>query len=171
MRIHRNKHDPIPNQNSEHVLLNISDSPHTSIQEKCSRKKTLKRFCAKKRNSKPEIQTHPPSLNAVAETVFPSLTEGNLQNQIPNFLIPPILNRINVSISPIFFPSQNFGYPHYSSIQYSFFQSLSLIHISEPTRPLYISYAVFCLKKKKKNQTHSTIKTDKSYNHHQQTAP
>eukprot|EP00831_Metopus_contortus_P077566 TRINITY_DN7310_c0_g1_i4.p2 TRINITY_DN7310_c0_g1~~TRINITY_DN7310_c0_g1_i4.p2 ORF type:complete len:194 (-),score=35.71 TRINITY_DN7310_c0_g1_i4:98-679(-) len=29
-------------------------------------------------------------------------------------------------------------------------QLLSLIHISEPTRPLYISYAVFCLKKKKK---------------------
>ena len=27
-------------------------------------------------------------------------------------------------------------------------QSLSLIHISEPTRPLYISYAVFCLIKK-----------------------
>ena len=26
-------------------------------------------------------------------------------------------------------------------------QVLSLIHISEPTRPLYISYAVFCLKK------------------------
>ena len=25
--------------------------------------------------------------------------------------------------------------------------NLSLIHISEPTRPLYISYAVFCLKK------------------------
>ena len=30
------------------------------------------------------------------------------------------------------------------------FPGLSLIHISEPTRPLYISYAVFCLKKKKK---------------------
>eukprot|EP00658_Telonema_sp_P-2_P007689 TRINITY_DN12861_c0_g1_i4.p1 TRINITY_DN12861_c0_g1~~TRINITY_DN12861_c0_g1_i4.p1 ORF type:complete len:161 (-),score=30.21 TRINITY_DN12861_c0_g1_i4:15-497(-) len=29
--------------------------------------------------------------------------------------------------------------------------SLSLIHISEPTRLLSISYAVFCLKKKKKN--------------------
>eukprot|EP00831_Metopus_contortus_P069964 TRINITY_DN63169_c0_g1_i1.p3 TRINITY_DN63169_c0_g1~~TRINITY_DN63169_c0_g1_i1.p3 ORF type:complete len:104 (-),score=35.64 TRINITY_DN63169_c0_g1_i1:74-385(-) len=29
---------------------------------------------------------------------------------------------------------------------------LSLIHISEPTRPLYISYAVFCLKKKKNTQ-------------------
>ena len=30
---------------------------------------------------------------------------------------------------------------------------LSLIHISEPTRLLSISYAVFCLKKKKKRQT------------------
>eukprot|EP00831_Metopus_contortus_P072847 TRINITY_DN66445_c0_g1_i1.p2 TRINITY_DN66445_c0_g1~~TRINITY_DN66445_c0_g1_i1.p2 ORF type:complete len:221 (+),score=35.35 TRINITY_DN66445_c0_g1_i1:382-1044(+) len=30
--------------------------------------------------------------------------------------------------------------------------TLSLIHISEPTRPLYISYAVFCLKKKKTSQ-------------------
>ena len=28
-------------------------------------------------------------------------------------------------------------------------QGLSLIHISEPTRPERISYAVFCLKKKK----------------------
>eukprot|EP00658_Telonema_sp_P-2_P067601 TRINITY_DN56518_c0_g1_i1.p2 TRINITY_DN56518_c0_g1~~TRINITY_DN56518_c0_g1_i1.p2 ORF type:complete len:165 (+),score=46.17 TRINITY_DN56518_c0_g1_i1:96-590(+) len=32
-------------------------------------------------------------------------------------------------------------------------QNLSLIHISEPTRLLSISYAVFCLKKKK-NKTH-----------------
>ena len=30
-------------------------------------------------------------------------------------------------------------------------QELSLIHISEPTRLLSISYAVFCLKKKKQN--------------------
>ncbi len=30
-----------------------------------------------------------------------------------------------------------------------------LIHISEPTRPLYISYAVFCLKKKNINKTSS----------------
>ena len=29
---------------------------------------------------------------------------------------------------------------------------LSLIHISEPTRPLYISYAVFCLKKPSQTQ-------------------
>ena len=29
--------------------------------------------------------------------------------------------------------------------------NLSLIHISEPTRPYYIPYAVFCLKKKRDN--------------------
>eukprot|EP00658_Telonema_sp_P-2_P029458 TRINITY_DN2240_c0_g1_i7.p1 TRINITY_DN2240_c0_g1~~TRINITY_DN2240_c0_g1_i7.p1 ORF type:complete len:108 (-),score=33.47 TRINITY_DN2240_c0_g1_i7:38-361(-) len=32
-------------------------------------------------------------------------------------------------------------------------RTLSLIHISEPTRLLSISYAVFCLKKKKKKTT------------------
>ena len=34
------------------------------------------------------------------------------------------------------------------SAMFSTTLTLSLIHISEPTRPLYISYAVFCLKKK-----------------------
>src|SRR5674536_378931 len=34
---------------------------------------------------------------------------------------------------------------------------LSLIHISEPTRLLSISYAVFCLKKKKKKQNKTII--------------
>ena len=33
----------------------------------------------------------------------------------------------------------------------AYYQSLSLIHISEPTRRTPISYAVFCLKKKKRN--------------------
>src|SRR5678810_1417840 len=33
------------------------------------------------------------------------------------------------------------------------FMGLSLIHISEPTRQAEISYAVFCLKKKKKNES------------------
>eukprot|EP00658_Telonema_sp_P-2_P027977 TRINITY_DN21525_c0_g1_i1.p1 TRINITY_DN21525_c0_g1~~TRINITY_DN21525_c0_g1_i1.p1 ORF type:complete len:126 (-),score=22.39 TRINITY_DN21525_c0_g1_i1:65-442(-) len=36
--------------------------------------------------------------------------------------------------------------------------NLSLIHISEPTRLLSISYAVFCLKKKKNNHTNSKYK-------------
>ena len=35
----------------------------------------------------------------------------------------------------------------YGKWKNSFEFNLSLIHISEPTRPLYISYAVFCLKK------------------------
>ena len=38
---------------------------------------------------------------------------------------------------------------HYSATAVLPADTLSLIHISEPTRPLYISYAVFCLKKKK----------------------
>ena len=37
-----------------------------------------------------------------------------------------------------------------SAIGFDFFLTLSLIHISEPTRLGMISYAVFCLKKKKK---------------------
>eukprot|EP00829_Urostomides_striatus_P016355 TRINITY_DN5360_c0_g1_i21.p1 TRINITY_DN5360_c0_g1~~TRINITY_DN5360_c0_g1_i21.p1 ORF type:complete len:322 (-),score=85.54 TRINITY_DN5360_c0_g1_i21:28-993(-) len=37
------------------------------------------------------------------------------------------------------------------NVNLSMYINLSLIHISEPTRPLYISYAVFCLKKKKKS--------------------
>eukprot|EP00831_Metopus_contortus_P069626 TRINITY_DN6269_c0_g1_i14.p1 TRINITY_DN6269_c0_g1~~TRINITY_DN6269_c0_g1_i14.p1 ORF type:complete len:204 (-),score=25.27 TRINITY_DN6269_c0_g1_i14:51-662(-) len=50
-------------------------------------------------------------------------------------------------------------------------QFLSLIHISEPTRPLYISYAVFCLKKKKKNQKDNNLsshRTQYNKNYHQQ---
>ena len=39
------------------------------------------------------------------------------------------------------------GMPNYTCTEYVE-RNLSLIHISEPTRPLYISYAVFCLKKK-----------------------
>ena len=36
---------------------------------------------------------------------------------------------------------------------------LSLIHISEPTRPRLISYAVFCLKKKKRKKKRKKKKT------------
>ena len=43
-------------------------------------------------------------------------------------------------------------------------QGLSLIHISEPTRPISISYAVFCLKKKRHSitvsYTHLTLPTN-----------
>src|SRR5678809_1648734 len=40
-----------------------------------------------------------------------------------------------------------------TSAPMSAFCCLSLIHISEPTRQAEISYAVFCLKKKKKTDT------------------
>ena len=38
------------------------------------------------------------------------------------------------------------------SVDYCYDGELSLIHISEPTRQAEISYAVFCLKKKKKEE-------------------
>src|SRR5665254_16841 len=41
------------------------------------------------------------------------------------------------------------GVPHHQLEGRRVPQGLSLIHISEPTRLLSISYAVFCLKKKK----------------------
>eukprot|EP00825_Cyclidium_porcatum_P047637 TRINITY_DN7782_c0_g1_i2.p1 TRINITY_DN7782_c0_g1~~TRINITY_DN7782_c0_g1_i2.p1 ORF type:complete len:145 (+),score=17.07 TRINITY_DN7782_c0_g1_i2:94-528(+) len=45
--------------------------------------------------------------------------------------------------------------------------NLSLIHISEPTRLGMISYAVFCLKKKKRSNTkHSTKHTKDQSRHH-----
>eukprot|EP00658_Telonema_sp_P-2_P020629 TRINITY_DN18171_c0_g1_i1.p1 TRINITY_DN18171_c0_g1~~TRINITY_DN18171_c0_g1_i1.p1 ORF type:complete len:103 (-),score=21.49 TRINITY_DN18171_c0_g1_i1:45-353(-) len=45
------------------------------------------------------------------------------------------------------------------------YRKLSLIHISEPTRLLSISYAVFCLKKKKKKITRHTIKEQRINNY------
>ena len=44
-------------------------------------------------------------------------------------------------------------------------RGLSLIHISEPTRLLSISYAVFCLTKKKTKQHTATIKVDAREKH------
>ncbi|CZS03852.1 hypothetical protein CDFC105_81599 [Clostridioides difficile] len=46
--------------------------------------------------------------------------------------------------------SAGISYPRRTGTRDSNTHYMSLIHISEPTRPLYISYAVFCLKKKKK---------------------
>ena len=43
--------------------------------------------------------------------------------------------------------SAGIRYPGHTEILAEY--GLSLIHISEPTRPLYISYAVFCLKKQR----------------------
>ena len=45
-------------------------------------------------------------------------------------------------------PFSGLGYPQ-EGVRFSYVLGLSLIHISEPTRRYAISYAVFCLKKKK----------------------
>eukprot|EP00831_Metopus_contortus_P062720 TRINITY_DN54947_c0_g1_i1.p2 TRINITY_DN54947_c0_g1~~TRINITY_DN54947_c0_g1_i1.p2 ORF type:complete len:115 (-),score=14.94 TRINITY_DN54947_c0_g1_i1:8-352(-) len=55
--------------------------------------------------------------------------------------LPIVFSLIIVGLITVFFTS------HVLCVD-----TLSLIHISEPTRPLYISYAVFCLKKKNNNQ-------------------
>ena len=41
----------------------------------------------------------------------------------------------------------------YEEMYWKYEYNLSLIHISEPTRQAEISYAVFCLKKKKKKHS------------------
>ena len=51
--------------------------------------------------------------------------------------------------------------PHFWELYFlvlGYILSLSLIHISEPTRLLSISYAVFCLKKKKNKKTNKLSK-------------
>src|SRR5450756_1240194 len=59
-------------------------------------------------------------------------------------------------------PQPSVPTPHLDALQAQqeqpFFPPLSLIHISEPTRLGMISYAVFCLKKKKKTNKTTTPK-------------
>ena len=67
------------------------------------------------------------------------------------------------------------GIPYWTSDTGGFFVTerdakypdLSLIHISEPTRRTPISYAVFCLKKKKKKQTKKIDSCSVDKNHKQ----
>eukprot|EP00658_Telonema_sp_P-2_P005654 TRINITY_DN12128_c0_g1_i2.p1 TRINITY_DN12128_c0_g1~~TRINITY_DN12128_c0_g1_i2.p1 ORF type:complete len:217 (-),score=34.96 TRINITY_DN12128_c0_g1_i2:45-695(-) len=73
--------------------------------------------------------------------------EGNKPSRsIPEDLLPPVLLPEYTNSSLEFVDA--------ASWLASSVEALSLIHISEPTRLLSISYAVFCLKKKKKTTTH-----------------
>ena len=56
-------------------------------------------------------------------------------------------------------PRKHFADEDLDDLAKSIHDKLSLIDISEPTRLLSISYAVFCLKKKRKNKKR-TLKTD-----------
>ena len=68
--------------------------------------------------------------------------QGELPVIVPDWPAPPGVHAVattrrgGVSAGP------------YASLDLGDHVGLSLIHISEPTRPLYISYAVFCLKKR-----------------------
>ena len=61
-------------------------------------------------------------------------------------------------IFPLFKKRRMFsGVEHFVLYDFRTPEGLSLIHISEPTRLLSISYAVFCLKKKNLNRSNKTI--------------
>ena len=71
----------------------------------------------------------------------------------PNKILDPLL-KAEIDINNVC--ANSLDSLHYYPIQKNIYNKsdlrhaipgLSLIHISEPTRPLYISYAVFCLKK------------------------
>src|SRR5665213_3390924 len=58
--------------------------------------------------------------------------------------------RVDATLAAPDTDDQVHGYEHHFPHDVEEEQILSLIHISEPTRQAEISYAVFCLKKKKK---------------------
>ena len=57
---------------------------------------------------------------------------------------------ITINTSHVEYETANRHYAHVDCPGHADYVKLSLIHISEPTRRRGISYAVFCLKKKKK---------------------
>eukprot|EP00658_Telonema_sp_P-2_P059851 TRINITY_DN48955_c0_g1_i1.p1 TRINITY_DN48955_c0_g1~~TRINITY_DN48955_c0_g1_i1.p1 ORF type:complete len:337 (+),score=22.62 TRINITY_DN48955_c0_g1_i1:195-1205(+) len=78
--------------------------------------------------------------------------------QIPAALVMTVFNSQLAFISTSYVKGQN-CLASYQLLSYTpvlCVDTLSLIHISEPTRLLSISYAVFCLKKKKNNILNTT---------------
>ena len=76
-------------------------------------------------------------------TNFPITCERGNSSQIR--LPQKVADSYHVLQSLIFMMLGHMGEAHRDGLPVQ----LSLIHISEPTRPLYISYAVFCLKKQR----------------------
>ena len=77
---------------------------------------------------------------------------GSMENTITE--IDDVLEQTGLSVSTC----RVRALPYHSEVE-KFIAELSLIHISEPTRLLSNSYAVFCLKKKKKNLSPSHLTT------------
>ena len=99
--------------------------------------KSLKLFCSK-------ICAHSERYRNLLAGIFEIPTfYGNIAFPLSPVYAPAVYLRRKLTLESIFLVllTDNFD---------AFF--LSLIHISEPTRPERISYAVFCLKKKNKKQ-------------------
>ena len=82
-------------------------------------------------------------LQAIAVTMYISTFNLWFMFLLPFSTIPPCLTLLYHA---------NLWKRYYEAIEQCKREELSLIHISEPTRRTPISYAVFCLKKKKKNE-------------------
>eukprot|EP00831_Metopus_contortus_P082566 TRINITY_DN8956_c0_g1_i2.p3 TRINITY_DN8956_c0_g1~~TRINITY_DN8956_c0_g1_i2.p3 ORF type:complete len:114 (-),score=18.94 TRINITY_DN8956_c0_g1_i2:53-394(-) len=76
--------------------------------------------------------------------------------QYADFVLRALESRYTMPLNDFLYSCEDYQFcPHAIGIIEALL-NLSLIHISEPTRPLYISYAVFCLKKKKTTNTQRT---------------
>src|SRR5665647_3887394 len=105
-----------------------------------------------------QLRHDTPVLGAGAEAVV--LRHSVFGVEFADFVLPPEGHQICQTISallikgtPVPGSSQDFGCGDAGEPLASAIPDLSLIHISEPTRRTPISYAVFCLKKKKKKKS------------------
>ncbi len=84
-------------------------------------------------------------VRAVKTGTAGSSKEITFKKKVEELVGTPTFYIFIIDLNKLFFGSQA-DHPFNINILH-----LSLIHISEPTRLLSISYAVFCLKQKKKN--------------------
>ena len=85
-----------------------------------------------------------------ADVALPCHSLSKVLRKSPNTIADEILENLGTTTEGICHVSSINGFLNFSADPNwlcEILQELSLIHISEPTRPLYISYAVFCLKK------------------------
>src|SRR5674476_1385752 len=87
------------------------------------------------------------TVEVVAQEGQPGLTPTPRTVRVEQFRLP---ERGDVSFAaPVHVADYIVHLPNLGTVRVIRCQTLSLIHISEPTRQAEISYAVFCLKKKK----------------------
>src|SRR5450756_3009019 len=102
----------------------------------------------------PIIETKANDVSAYIPTNVISITDGQLflQSDLFNANQRPAID-VGISVSRVGGAAQVKAMKDVAgTLKIGLAQYLSLIHISEPTRLGMISYAVFCLKKKKKQK-------------------